>query len=1081
MAWMKQFLKPGGNLRNSYQPGSMLSIAPTKGLLNGPGENSCFLNSAVQILWHLDIFRRSLRQLPGHVCFGNACIFCALKDIFVEFRNSREKALPSDALRSALAESFKDEHRFQLGFMDDAAECFENILERIHSHMVSDMEMDTCTAKCCITHQKFAMTLYEQSVCHSCGATSDPLPFTELVHYVSITALCNQVDRMLERNERPRPELFAELLQAASTVGDYRNCPSNCGQKIKIRRVLMNCPEIVTIGLVWDSENSDLTLDVIRYLALQLHLPGLFFRATDEFAKRSELFLVGMVCYSNRHYCTFAFHTKSSKWIFFDDANVKEVGSKWKDVVSKCNRGHFQPLLLFYANPYGMPVSTEDAPRQVFHPVHYKLDGEDSEKEMQISATRVSDYEKVNGVEGRTSKARDLKLPLKQPSNAKGGFQRGYIQDSRGRGLIKVFPDGSSFSPMDCSNERAQKPGNGRNPPHNQKKENDKPRTDYIKQRDDRTSKSGASHFGNSTRHFSDQHAHSQGKGYLSEGRTTTPIKAISDKYASDSIQHKKSMSSTGYDTDTSQDSRDRSNSRSRNKGKVWKPSRETLNVDSIFEEEGRRQSSPKHKSNTAQQVLHRKGQNTNDLLYEKRKHKDLKTIYEDEFKQGIASPLLEVDGKAHLENEKSTDENLKTHSSGYRVQKMESGHDSSSWFSGGSTNHDPQSMEISSGKNLKRNQDAFSQRSQVTLIKTDRFLDQPSRFSDNEANLQENEYKPRDKTFHKPNMQRSHFDKSQASSSPSFERARKAASIPSQNPRFQESPGINLQDNKPYKDNEYHPQTQLKQSFTDKSAPKSSVNSKVDAMSLLPDPCEFPSEDFKKASLVSNRENYNLQDTDSTVHVLSSNSQQVEKNTAILPPVLPVHLHPVESMSENSLSNQRMQSGGLSSHHCFETKENVLETVHNIRSSPPPLPPKKYNRRIRSNLDSNALNFRQVNVLKEQKENPVLSEVTANVTSRFMDASVVPLNEVPQAIIQEPALSPADISDHEFLHNRAANLPEKSAKLEANTASVGLVKPVAPTTYFSVDGCMTDTYRVKYHERPKLYFADMKANESVW
>ncbi|MGH0131914.1 UNVERIFIED_CONTAM: hypothetical protein FKN15_068457 [Acipenser sinensis] len=134
----------------------MLSLAPTKGLLNEPGQNSCFLNSAVQ-------------------------------SIFIQFQHSRERALPSDVLRNALAESFKDEHRFQLGFMDDAAECF--------------------------------------SVCRSCGASSDPLPFTEFVHYVSTTALCNQVDKMMERNERLKSDMFGELLQAASTVGDFRNCP----------------------------------------------------------------------------------------------------------------------------------------------------------------------------------------------------------------------------------------------------------------------------------------------------------------------------------------------------------------------------------------------------------------------------------------------------------------------------------------------------------------------------------------------------------------------------------------------------------------------------------------------------------------------------------------------------------------------------------------------------------------------------------------------------------------------------------------------------------------------------------------
>lgn len=51
----------------------------------------------------------------------------------------------------------------------------------------------------------------------------------------------------------------------------------------------------------------------------------LFYRVTDENAKKRELHLVGMICYSSRHYLAFAYHSKSSKWVFFDDATVKEV------------------------------------------------------------------------------------------------------------------------------------------------------------------------------------------------------------------------------------------------------------------------------------------------------------------------------------------------------------------------------------------------------------------------------------------------------------------------------------------------------------------------------------------------------------------------------------------------------------------------------------------------------------------------------------------------------------------------------------------------------------------------------------
>ncbi|XP_047408291.1 inactive ubiquitin carboxyl-terminal hydrolase 54 isoform X6 [Sciurus carolinensis] len=365
MSWKRNYFSGGrGSVQGMFAPRSSTSIAPSKGLSNEPGQNSCFLNSALQVLWHLDIFRRSFRQLTTHKCMGDSCIFCALKGIFNQFQCSSEKVLPSDTLRSALAKTFQDEQRFQLGIMDDAAECFENLLMRIHFHIADETKEDICTAQHCISHQKFAMTLFEQCVCTSCGATSDPLPFIQMVHYISTTSLCNQAICMLERREKPSPSMFGELLQNASTMGDLRNCPSNCGERIRIRCVLMNAPQIITIGLVWDSDHSDLAEDVIHSLGTCLKLGDLFFRVTDDRAKQSELYLVGMICYYGKHYSTFFFQTKIRKWMYFDDAHVKEIGPKWKDVVTKCIKGHYQPLLLLYADPQGTPVSTQDLPPQ---------------------------------------------------------------------------------------------------------------------------------------------------------------------------------------------------------------------------------------------------------------------------------------------------------------------------------------------------------------------------------------------------------------------------------------------------------------------------------------------------------------------------------------------------------------------------------------------------------------------------------------------------------------------------------------------------------------------------------------------
>ncbi|GAA6078605.1 inactive ubiquitin carboxyl-terminal hydrolase 54a isoform X1, partial [Tachysurus ichikawai] len=51
----------------------------------------------------------------------------------------------------------------------------------------------------------------------------------------------------------------------------------------------------------------------------------LFSRVTEEKARKAELYLVGMVCYYGRHYSTFFFQTKIRKWMYFDDAHVKEI------------------------------------------------------------------------------------------------------------------------------------------------------------------------------------------------------------------------------------------------------------------------------------------------------------------------------------------------------------------------------------------------------------------------------------------------------------------------------------------------------------------------------------------------------------------------------------------------------------------------------------------------------------------------------------------------------------------------------------------------------------------------------------
>ncbi|XP_074647510.1 uncharacterized protein LOC141903306 isoform X2 [Tubulanus polymorphus] len=347
-------------------PRNRMSITCPKGLQNQPGENNCFLNSAVQVLWHLDVFRRSFRILSGHACVGHSCIFCALKVIFTQFQYSDQTVLPPDQLRKALADTFLDQQRFQVGDMDDAAECFENILYQIHFHVANKEPEDRCKAPHCVSHQKFGMSIVEQIIC-PCGAKNEPFAFNQLVLYVPTSALVSQAKSLIESEGSyfDPSERFSQLVGRAMRSGDVRDCPKSCGEKVLLNRSLRNCPDVVSVGLVWDTDRPSMNyiMDIGELIGTHLKLTDLYNHVSNEYLHETTFELVGVVAYYGKHYSSFVRHTHSKRWIYFDDAAIQEVGDQWQAVIDKCCKSHYQPLLLLYANPEGTVVNTHTAPQ----------------------------------------------------------------------------------------------------------------------------------------------------------------------------------------------------------------------------------------------------------------------------------------------------------------------------------------------------------------------------------------------------------------------------------------------------------------------------------------------------------------------------------------------------------------------------------------------------------------------------------------------------------------------------------------------------------------------------------------------
>lgn len=91
------FVSLKGSMETLYQPSNVPHAAPFCCLLSRQlrlhleirkceGPRSVFMfcltpscSCFPQVLWHLDIFRRSFRQLTIHKCMEDSCIFCALK------------------------------------------------------------------------------------------------------------------------------------------------------------------------------------------------------------------------------------------------------------------------------------------------------------------------------------------------------------------------------------------------------------------------------------------------------------------------------------------------------------------------------------------------------------------------------------------------------------------------------------------------------------------------------------------------------------------------------------------------------------------------------------------------------------------------------------------------------------------------------------------------------------------------------------------------------------------------------------------------------------------------------------------
>ncbi|NIG61497.1 ubiquitin specific peptidase 54 [Pontoporia blainvillei] len=227
-----------------------------------------------------------------------------------------------------------------------------------------------------------------------------------------------------------------------------------------------------------------------------------------------------------------------------------DIGPKWKDVVTKCIKGHYQPLLLLYADPQGTPVSTQDLPPQVEFQSYSRTcyDSEDSGREPSISS------------DTRTDSSTES-YPYKQSHHE--SVVSHFSSDSQGTVIYNVENDSTSQSSRDTGETLKEKQA-----PRNASKSS----SSTNRLRDFKETVSNIIH---------------NRPSLVSQTNLGSPCGGRGGDQTDKKPPRNLPLHSRDWEVEsTSSESKSSSSSKYR---PTWRPKRESLNIDSIFSKEKRK------------------------------------------------------------------------------------------------------------------------------------------------------------------------------------------------------------------------------------------------------------------------------------------------------------------------------------------------------------------------------------------------------------------------------------------------------------------------------------------------------------
>ena len=349
-------------------------LNPIIPMINNKGNNNCFINVLVQILFHSPEFRRDYLNIDFDKTDLNNPLF-QLQILFLKYMeyqtDKKQYIIDIKNFRNQLSKIFTD---IEEGIVGDPVEVLNHIFNAIHLYKVKHTNLNEFNASkfnchhTCLSHKYFSVKLIETLICEYCKSKNE-IPYDEnyFIYEIFVFEILEQLHN--KTNQLFRNKLFSYSKIINMEIQNLKISECKCKNPLIKRHLIQKDYNnlYLIINLTWDNPIPRMT-DICKMCNLipLVESNSNLFTLSNEDKLKSDYYLYALVLFYNGHY-TCALNT-NNKWYFIDDSNYK-IFQSYKDLIKDLIKNHYHPIILFYSKNIKYPGVDKN---EVFHSDEYK-------------------------------------------------------------------------------------------------------------------------------------------------------------------------------------------------------------------------------------------------------------------------------------------------------------------------------------------------------------------------------------------------------------------------------------------------------------------------------------------------------------------------------------------------------------------------------------------------------------------------------------------------------------------------------------------------------------------------------------